>query len=98
MRTTKVLTLIQSHSNFIVRRSHIVSLRDQYILFLEVLILKFKSQSYKSQKKYLDFLLILSYLLNPLSNQHFICETVKMHMHFTLGACFNCTSDSMGPD
>ena len=44
------------------------SLRDPYILFLEV-ILKFKTQSYKSQKKYLDFLLILSHLLNPLSNQ-----------------------------
>ena len=36
------------------------SRRDPYILFLEV-ILKFKSQSYKSQKN-LDFLLILSHL------------------------------------
>ena len=52
------------HSNFNVRTSHMFSLRDPYILFLEV-ILKFKSQSYKSQKKYLDFLLILSHLLNP---------------------------------
>ena len=55
-----------------VRTSHTFSLRDPYISFLEV-ILKFKSQNYKShKKKYLDFLLILSNLSNPLSNQHFI--------------------------
>ena len=78
------------------------SLRDLYISFLED-ILKF--QSYKSHKKYLDFLLMLSHLFNPLSNKHFIywkciCISCKVHI-------FNCTSDnftciteaySMGPD
>ena len=53
------------------------SLRDTYtwILFLEV-ILKFKYQSYKLQnkKKYMDFSLIWSNLLTPLSNQHFIYQ------------------------
>ena len=51
--------------------SHMFSLRDPYVLFVEV-ILKFKCQSYKSQKEYLDSLLFLSNLLSPLSNQHFI--------------------------
>ena len=56
------------------------SLRDPYILFLEV-ILKFKSQSYKSQKNIWIFLLILT-LIQP------AFYILKMHMHFTLGAYF----------
>ena len=44
------------------------SLRDLYNFFLVVhVILKFKSQSYKLQKKNLDFLSILSNLLNSLT-------------------------------
>ena len=60
-------------------------------------------QNALSHEKYLDFLLILPYLLNPLSNQHFlnwkcICISRKVHI-------LNFTSDnlimetySMGPD
>ena len=64
------------HSNFNVRTSHMFSLRDPYILFLEV-ILHFKSQSYKSQKKYLDVLLILFHLLNPYTTWKCICISRK---------------------
>ena len=67
------------------------SLRNPYILFLEV-TLQFKSQSYKLQK-ISGLLFILSNLLNPLSNQQFVYW--KCIMHFTLGAYFNYTSDSI---
>ena len=49
MSTRENIRLI-ARTPFNVRTSHMFSLRDPYILFLEV-ILKFKSQSYKSQKK-----------------------------------------------
>ena len=59
-------------------------LRDPYILLLEV-ILKFKSQSFKSQKISRLFI-ILSKLLNPYPTS--ILYTEKAYMHFTLGAYF----------
>ena len=67
------ISIIQS--NFNVRPSHMFSLRDSYMFFL-VVMLKFKSQSYKLQKKILTFYLSYLFIKSILS------------MHFTLGAYF----------
>ena len=60
------------------------SLRNPYILFLEE-ILKFKSQSYKSQKNIWTFFFNLISFIKPHIQPAFY-YILKMHMHFTLGA------------